>query len=122
MVNILVQQEKNCPICKIRDQNNLVFNLLLSFDDILEDLSNFCDHRYEECVVCLVHKPLVILYLVVKLLLDVVFHLMGYQSAGNLIGHLAQQSKIIRGEVLISFFVRYFEYPNSMITELDWDK
>ena len=123
MINVLVQQEKKSSTSnKIAYQNDQFFNLLLSFDDVLEDLGYFCDHGYEEGVVCLVHEPFVILHLVVELLLDVVFHLMGYESAGNLIGHLAQQSKIIRGEVLISFFVRYLKYPNSMITELDWDK
>ena len=55
MVNVFVQQEKNGPKRDISDQNNQISNLLLSFDDILKDLSYFLDHWYEESVVCLVH-------------------------------------------------------------------
>ena len=73
-------------------------------------------------MVCLVHKPLVILNLVVELLLDVVFHLMRYETAGDFIGHLTKQSEIIRCEVLITLFVRDFKYSNGMITELYWDQ
>ena len=120
MVDVLVQQEKNSPKFKKRDQKYRLSNLLLSFDDVLEYLSYFCDHRHKESVICLVHKPLVILNLIVKLLLDVVFHLMRYESAGDFIGHLAQQSEVIRGKVLITLFVRDFEHSNGMISKLDW--
>ena len=77
MVNVLVQQEKNGPTHNIRDQNYFLFDLLLSFDDVLEDLGYFCDHGDEEGVVCLVHEALVILHLIVELLLNVVFHFVG---------------------------------------------
>ena len=123
MINVLVQQEKKSSTSnKIAYQNDQFFNLLLSFDDVLEDLGYFCDHGYEEGVVCLVHEPFVILHLVVELLLDVVFHLVRYEPAGNLIGHLAEQSEIIWGKVLITLFVCNLKYTDGMISKLDWDQ
>lgn len=73
-------------------------------------------------MVGLVHETLVVLDLVVELLLDVIFHLVANQSAGNLISNVAQQCEIIRGKVLVVLLVSNLENTNSVITKFDRDE
>ena len=70
----------------------------------------------------LIHKTLVVLDLVVKLFLNVVLHLVGDQSTSDLICHLAQQSEIVGGKVLVSLLVGDLEDTDSMVAELDGDE
>ena len=80
MVDLLVQQEQD---------------RLFSFEDVLHNRVDLSDHRDEEYVVGLVHQALVVLHLVVELLLDVILHLVGDQSAGYLVCDMAQQREVI---------------------------
>lgn len=73
-------------------------------------------------MVRLIHEALVVLDLVVKLFLYVVLHLVGDQTRCNLISHLAQQSEVIRREVLVSFFVCHFEHADCVIAQFDWNE
>ena len=67
----------------------------------------------------LIHQTLIVLDLVIELFLDVVLHLVGDQSTCDLICHLAQQSEIVGGKVLVSLLVGDLEDTDSMISKLD---
>ena len=98
------------------------FHLLFSFENVLEDLGDFSDHRHQESVICLVHESFVVFDLVIKLFLDVVLHLVGDESACNFISNLADQREVVRGKVLVTFFVGDLEDTYCMVAKLDWDK
>ena len=70
----------------------------------------------------LIHEAFVVLYLIIKLFLNIVLHLVRYQPACNLIRHLAQQREVIRCEVLITLFICDFKDTYCMITKLDWNE
>ena len=63
----------------------------------------------------LVHEAFVVLHLVVKLLLDVVFHLVRDESACDFIGYLAEKSEVVRREVLVSLLIGDFKNANCVI-------
>ena len=114
------KQFRNEAVSQLWDRSNDY--LLLSFEDVLEHLGHFGDHRDEESVVGLIHEALVVLDLVVELLLDVVFHLVRDESARDFIGHLAEKSEVIGCEILVSFLIGDFKNANSMVSQLNWNE
>lgn len=121
MVDLLVDHEQKSPV-QTSIPVRAILHLLLSFEDILKDLSDFSNHGNEESVVCLIHEAFKVPGLVVELLFDVVLHFVGDQATCNFVGNRTNDREVVRGKVLASFLVCYLEYPNSVIAKLDWDQ
>ena len=73
-------------------------------------------------MICLIHETFIILDLIIKLFLDIVLHLVRYEPACNLVGHLAEESEVIGREILIALFIGHFKDTDCMVTKLYWNE
>jgi len=95
---------------------------LFSFEHVLDNRVDLSNHRHEEDMVSLVHEALVIFDLFVKLLLDIVFHLMRDEPAGDLVSDMAQQSEVVGREILVVLLVGDLEDADRVISQFDRDQ
>ena len=73
-------------------------------------------------MICRVHQALVPPGLLVELLLNVVLHLVRYESACNFVGHLTDEGEVVGGKVLVPLLVGHFKDPNRMVAQLYGDQ
>lgn len=99
-----------------------IWNLPLSFKHTSNQRCHFRNHRNHQSIVTLIHEAFVVLEFIIELLLDVVLHLMWDQTTCNLFANLGHQSKVIRCEVLIAFFICHFKASNCVVAELYWNE
>lgn len=76
-------------------------------------------HRNEVGIITVVEETLEVLDLVVELLLDVVFHLVGDEPRCDLLADLCQDCEVVGCKVLLTFLVSHLKNAYSVISKLD---